>query len=52
LVAQRRFLRAVAPLVRVRKVTRQTLALQVNIAAQGGQQVNGLGDAKREGVTM
>ena len=31
-------------LARVRKVTRQTLALQVNIAADGGKQVNVLGD--------
>jgi hypothetical protein len=47
--AQRRFLRACETLTRVRKITRQTLALQVNIAAKGGQQVNVLGDVKREG---
>jgi hypothetical protein len=42
---QRRFLRAVETLARVRKVTCQTLALQVNIA---GQQVNVMGDVRRE----
>ena len=41
---QRRFLRAVETLARVRKVTRQTVAFQVNI---GGQQVNVMGDTKR-----
>jgi hypothetical protein len=46
---QRRFLRAVETLARVRKVTRQTVALQVNIAAEGGQQMNVLGDIKRAG---
>ena len=46
--AQRRFTRAIETLARVRKVTRQTLALQVNIATAGGQQVNVLGDVKRE----
>jgi hypothetical protein len=44
--AQRRFLRACETLARVRKVIRRTPALQVNI---GGQQVNVLGDVKREG---
>jgi hypothetical protein len=43
---QRRFLRAVETLARVRKITRRTLALQVNIAAQGGQQVNVAGDVE------
>jgi hypothetical protein len=43
--AQRRFTRAIETLARVRKVTRQTLALQVNIA---GQQVNVMGDVRRE----
>jgi hypothetical protein len=47
--AQRRFVRACETLARVRKVIRQTLALQVNIAAGGGQQVNVLGDVKQEG---
>ncbi len=42
--AQRRFLRACETLARVRKITRQTVALQVNIAADGGKQVNVLGD--------
>lgn len=45
--AQRRFLRAVETLARVRKVTRQTVALQVNIAADGGRQVNIAGGAGR-----
>jgi hypothetical protein len=44
--AQRRLLRACETLARVRKVIRRTPALQVNI---GGQQVNVLGDVKREG---
>jgi hypothetical protein len=38
--AQRRFTRACETLTRVRKLSRNTPALQVNIAAQGGQQVN------------
>jgi len=38
--AQRRYLRACETLARVRKLTLGTLALQVNIAAAGGQQVN------------
>jgi hypothetical protein len=49
--AQRRYLRACETLARVRKVIRRTPALQVNIAAQGGQQVNIAGDlpsGKRE----
>jgi hypothetical protein len=37
---QRRYLRACETLARVRKLTLGTLALQVNIAAAGGQQVN------------
>ena len=44
--AQRRYLRACETLARVRKITRQTPALQVNIATRGGQQVNILGDVK------
>jgi len=48
--AQRRFLRACEVLARVRRITRRTLALQVNIAAAGGQQVNVAGDVKREGA--
>lgn len=38
--AQRRFTRACETLARVRKLSRNTPALQLNIATQGGQQVN------------
>jgi hypothetical protein len=38
--AQRRFRRACETLARVRKLSRNTPALQFNIAANGGQQVN------------
>jgi len=38
--AQRRFTRACETLARVRKLSRNTPALQVNIATEGGQQVN------------
>jgi hypothetical protein len=38
--AQRRFLRAAEALARVRRIIRITPALQVNIAMEGGQQVN------------
>lgn len=38
--AQRRYLRACETLARIRKLARSTPALQVNIAAHGGQQVN------------
>jgi len=38
--AQRRFTRACETLARVRKLSRNTPALQFNIAAEGGQQVN------------
>lgn len=38
--SQRRYLRACETLARVRKMVRSTPALQVNIAAAGGQQVN------------
>jgi hypothetical protein len=38
--AQRRFTRACETLARVRKLMRYAPALQVNIAAEGGQQVN------------
>jgi hypothetical protein len=38
--AQRRYLRACESLARVRKLARTTPALQLNIAAHGGQQVN------------
>ncbi len=38
--AQRRYLRACESLARIRKLARATPALQVNIAAHGGQQLN------------
>ena len=38
--AQRRFTRACESLARIRKLSRNTPALQLNIAANGGQQVN------------
>jgi hypothetical protein len=38
--AQRRFTRACETLARVRKLSRNTPALQLNIATKGGQQVN------------
>ena len=41
--AQGRYVRAIESLARVRKLARTTPALQVNIAAHGGQQVNLLG---------
>ena len=43
--AQRRYLRAIETLARVRKVTRQTL--QINIAEEGSQQLNVAGDLNR-----
>lgn len=39
-MAQRRFARACETLARVRKLSRNTPALQFNIAAEGGRQVN------------
>lgn len=38
--AQRRFTRACETLTRVRKLSRNTPALQINLATSGGQQVN------------
>jgi hypothetical protein len=38
--AQARYLRACETLARIRKLARSTPALQVNIAADGGRQVN------------
>jgi hypothetical protein len=38
--AQRRFTRACETLTRVRKWSRTTPALQINVAAEGGQQIN------------
>jgi hypothetical protein len=42
---QARFLRAIETLARVRRLARNTPALQINIAREGGQQVNVQGDA-------
>jgi hypothetical protein len=44
--AQRRYLRACETLARVRKIIRRTPAMQINIATQGGQQVNIAGDVE------
>lgn len=41
---QARFLRAIETLARVRRLARNTPALQINIASQGGKQVNVAGD--------
>jgi hypothetical protein len=43
-LSQARYLRACETLTRVRKLARNTPALQVNIAAEGGQQVNVSGE--------
>jgi len=43
--AQARYLRACETLARIRKLARSTPALQVNIAAGGGQQINVAGSA-------
>ena len=53
--AQARYLRACETLARIRKLARNTPALQVNIAADGGQQINVAGDSfpspsRREGL--
>lgn len=45
--AQRRYLRACESLARIRKLARTTPALQVNIATQGGQQVNLLAPSRQ-----
>ncbi len=52
--AQTRFNRAVNTLARVRHLTRRTPSLQVNIAANGGQQVNvqGHGEAPAPAVNQ
>ena len=44
--AQRRHLRAVETLARVRRLLSRIPAVQVNIATQGGQQVNVAGEVK------
>lgn len=47
-LAQRRHLRACETLARVRKLLMKAPVLQVNIASQGGQQVNVAGDLKKK----
>jgi hypothetical protein len=42
--AQARFIRAIEALARVRRLARNTPALQINIAREGGKQVNVQGD--------
>ncbi len=44
---QIRYIRAIEALARIRKLSRNTPALQVNIAAHGGQQLNVQGGPKR-----
>lgn len=46
---QARFLRAIETLARVRRLARNTPALQINIANEGGKQVNVLGDMNKQG---
>jgi hypothetical protein len=45
---QARFLRAIETLARVRRLARNTPALQINIANDGGKQVNVQGDVNRQ----
>jgi hypothetical protein len=47
---QARYLRACEVLARVRKLVRDSPAVQVNIAAEGGQQVNVAGDVRPENL--
>ena len=47
-LAERRHLRACETLARVRKLLMNGPVLQVNIASQGGQQVNVAGDLKKK----
>jgi len=51
-VAQSRHLRACETLARVRKLLSARPALQVNIAAEGGQQVNVAGDVVKNNKTI
>lgn len=46
--AQARFIRAIEALARVRRLARNTPALQINIAQDGGKQVNIQGNATRQ----
>ena len=48
---QTRFLRAIEALARVRRLARNTPALQINIAHEGGQQVNVQGDVNGQKAT-
>ena len=48
---QARFLRAIETLARVRRLARNTPALQINIANDGGKQVNVQGDVNKQGGT-
>ena len=48
---QVRFLRAIETLARVRRLARNTPALQINIAREGGQQVNVQGDVNGQNAT-
>ena len=49
--SQVRFLRAIETLARVRRLARNTPALQINIAREGGQQVNVQGDVNGQKAT-
>ena len=48
---QARFLRAIETLARVRRLARNTPALQINIANDGGKQVNVQGDVNKQEST-
>jgi hypothetical protein len=48
---QARFLRAIETLARVRRLARNTPALQINIANEGGKQVNVQGDVNKQEST-
>lgn len=48
---QARFLRAIESLARVRRLARNTPALQINIANDGGKQVNVQGEVNKQGST-
>ena len=48
---QARFLRAIEALARVRRLARNTPALQINIAREGGKQVNVQGDVNGQKAT-
>jgi hypothetical protein len=46
---QARFIKAIEALARVRRLARNTPALQINIASEGGKQVNVQGDTPASG---